>query len=55
MGSRFLLVKCNKCDNEQIVFSNATLEVKCHKCGNVLTKSTGSRAKVIGGKVLKVY
>lgn len=54
MGSRFLLVKCLKCENEQVIFSNATVKVRCLKCENQLTESTGSRAKVIGGKVIKV-
>ncbi|MCD6279208.1 30S ribosomal protein S27e [Candidatus Micrarchaeota archaeon] len=55
MGSRFLLVKCSKCGNEQVIFSNATSEIKCSKCGHVLTESTGSRAKVVGGKVIKIF
>ena len=55
MASKFLSVKCSSCENEQMVFSNATQAVKCSKCGAPLTKSTGSRAKVIGGKVTKVH
>ncbi|MHA1662443.1 MAG: 30S ribosomal protein S27e, partial [Candidatus Thorarchaeota archaeon] len=31
-NSRFLKVKCLDCENEQIIFGNATTEVKCLKC-----------------------
>lgn len=50
--SRFLRIKC-ECGSEQIVFGNASRVVKCLMCEKVLSKPTGSRAKVFG-KVLKV-
>lgn len=51
--SRFLRVRC-ECGNEQTVFGNATTKVYCSSCGAQLTEPTGSRAKVIHGKVIKV-
>ena len=51
--SRFLLVQCPDCGNEQVVFSHATLTVTCHMCGRVLAKPTGGKAR-IEGKVIKV-
>jgi small subunit ribosomal protein S27e len=46
--SRFLLVKCKECDNEQTVFGWATQKVVCDVCGNPLTKPTGGKAQIIG-------
>ena len=51
--SRYLRVKC-ECGNEQNIFGNATKVVHCLVCKAKLTKSTGSRAEIIGGKVIKV-
>ena len=45
-NSRFLKVKCLDCENEQIIFGNATTEVKCLKCEKVLAKPSGGKAKL---------
>jgi len=50
--SRFLLVRCPDCGNEQVVFSHASIEVKCLLCGRTLARPTGGKA-VIEGEVLK--
>ena len=52
MTSKFLKVKCNKCKNEQVIFSKAAGEVKCLVCGAVLAKPSGGRAE-IDAKVLR--
>ena len=44
--SRFIRVKCLDCENEQIIFGNATTEVKCLKCDKVLAKPSGGKAKL---------
>lgn len=46
--SRFLLVRCPDCGNEQPVFSHATLPVACRVCGRALSKPTGGKAKIEG-------
>ncbi len=46
--SRFFRVKCLKCGNEQLVFSNATNKVACNVCGEVLAEPTGGKAKIKG-------
>jgi len=51
--SKFVKVKCPKCENEQVIFGKATSVVKCLKCGMTLTKPTGGKAKV-RAKVLEV-
>jgi len=51
--SRFLLVKCPDCENEQILFDHASTIVKCLVCGRVLARPTGGRAE-IDAKVLKI-
>jgi len=51
--SRFLLVKCPDCENEQILFDHASTIVKCLVCGRVLASPTGGRAE-IDAKVLKI-
>ncbi len=52
--SKFLRVKCDQCGNEQNIFGNATAKVNCLSCNSLLAEPTGSRAKVTGGKVVKV-
>ncbi len=51
--SKFLLVKCPKCGNEQVVFGSAATEVKCLVCENVLVKPSAKKAKVTAS-ILKV-
>lgn len=51
--SRFLLVRCPECGNEQVVFSHAATVVSCRVCGRVLAKPTGGKA-ALEAQVLKV-
>jgi small subunit ribosomal protein S27e len=46
--SIFLRVKCSKCGNEQLVFSNAVNKVNCNVCGVILAEPSGGRAKING-------
>jgi small subunit ribosomal protein S27e len=46
--SKFLRVKCQKCGNEQIIFSNPVNTVNCNVCGIELAEPTGGRAKIKG-------
>ncbi len=53
-SSNFNKVKCDECNEEQIVYSHASTRVTCNSCGNDLATPTGSLAKVNGtvsGKV----
>jgi small subunit ribosomal protein S27e len=52
--SRFLRVKCLKCGNEQLLFSNTVNKVTCNVCSETLAEPTGGRAK-IKGKILTVF
>ena len=51
--SRFILVKCPDCENEQIIFDHATIKVECNVCGQVLAQPSGGKA-IIYAKILKV-
>lgn len=44
--SNFLKLKCDKCRNEQIVFSKASTIVKCLVCGAVLLEPSGGNAAI---------
>jgi small subunit ribosomal protein S27e len=44
--SSFLRVKCPKCGNEQLVFSNAVNIVNCNVCGILLAEPASGKAKV---------
>tara|TARA_B100000953_G_C17748287_1_gene334753 strand:- start:14 stop:211 length:198 start_codon:yes stop_codon:yes gene_type:complete len=46
--SKFLKVSCNECKEENIVYSHATSTVTCGSCGNIISKPTGSKAKISG-------
>jgi small subunit ribosomal protein S27e len=52
--SKFLMVKCFECGNEQIVFSNVSSIVKCNVCDVVLAEPTGGRS-VIHGEIINLY
>lgn len=51
--SKFLVVRCPNCGNEQVVFSHATFPSRCIICGTQLVYPTGGKAK-INGQVVKV-
>ncbi len=51
--SAFLRVKCQKCGNEQLLFSNAVNTITCNVCGITLAEPSGGRAK-INGEVLSI-
>jgi len=44
--SKFLKVKCNDCQNEQVIFSNATSRVDCTVCGRTLAEPSGGKAAI---------
>ncbi|NLI62374.1 MAG: 30S ribosomal protein S27e [Methanosarcinaceae archaeon] len=45
--SRFLRVKCNDCENEQIVFGSASRKVPCNICGRILVEPTGGKSTIV--------
>ncbi|RZN69251.1 MAG: 30S ribosomal protein S27e [Candidatus Methanolliviera hydrocarbonicum] len=47
--SRFLRVKCEDCENEQIIFDRATTVVTCAICGRTLAEPRGGKALIKGG------
>lgn len=54
-SSKFLRVKCNDCENEQVIFDHASTSVKCSICGSTLVEPRGGKAeiKVVIIEVLK--
>jgi small subunit ribosomal protein S27e len=44
--SKFIKVKCNDCQNEQIIFSNATTRVDCAVCGRTIAEPHGGKAVI---------
>ncbi|MBS3073275.1 30S ribosomal protein S27e [Candidatus Pacearchaeota archaeon] len=51
--SKFLKIKCPKCNFEQVMFGKATTIVKCLGCGNSLSKPSASKSK-LKAKVIEV-
>ncbi len=51
--SKFVLVRCPSCGNEQVVFDRTATVVRCYICGEVLAEPTGGKAK-IQGEILKI-
>jgi small subunit ribosomal protein S27e len=51
--SKFLKVRCPKCNNEQIVFGNASTVVSCLVCEKELSIPRGGKA-AIKARVLEV-
>ena len=50
--SKFIKVRCNDCENEQVIFDKASSPVSCHICGSKLAVSSGGKA-IIKGKILE--
>ncbi len=51
--SRFIIVQCPDCNNEQIIFDHASTIVQCNICGRVLARPTGGKA-IIEAKILRI-
>jgi small subunit ribosomal protein S27e len=47
-SSTFIRVRCLKCGNEQLLYSNAVNTVNCNVCGETLAEPTGGKAKIKG-------
>jgi small subunit ribosomal protein S27e len=45
--SAFLLVKCQDCGEERVVFSASTKDIGCRGCGKKLTESKGGKAIIL--------
>jgi small subunit ribosomal protein S27e len=48
MAGNFLTVRCDDCENEQVVFGKAASVVDCAVCGSTLVTPTGGEAAVHG-------
>ena len=46
--SNFLSVQCTSCQEKQVIFSHATIDINCKSCGNQIAKKTGGKASVLG-------
>lgn len=52
--SRFIRLRCEKCKNEQIIFSKPSSEIRCLVCGAMLAKPTGGIGRVVDSKIVEV-
>jgi len=52
--SSFLRIKCLKCGNEQLIFSNIVNRVNCNVCGTELAEPSGGKA-IIKGELIAVF
>ncbi|AGB15688.1 ribosomal protein S27E [Halovivax ruber XH-70] len=46
MAGTFYRVRCEDCENEQIVFGKASTDVACAVCGTTLARPTGGKASI---------
>jgi small subunit ribosomal protein S27e len=46
--SKFLLVQCTNCGNEQIVFSSINKDLKCKACDGLIVEKSGGKSKIHG-------
>ena len=49
----FVKVRCNKCKNEQNIFSTITTKVNCLVCNEVLAEPTGGKS-MVHAKILEI-
>jgi small subunit ribosomal protein S27e len=47
-SSTFIRVRCLKCGNEQLLYSNAVNTINCNVCGEILAEPTGGKVKIKG-------
>ncbi|PSQ14522.1 30S ribosomal protein S27e [Halobacteriales archaeon QS_7_69_60] len=52
MAGNFFSIRCDDCENEQVVFGKAASVVDCAVCGSTLATPTGGEAD-FHGEVLK--
>ncbi len=51
--SKFIKVRCNDCDSEQIIYDRASTTVYCQVCSSTLAEPAGGKAN-IKGKIVEV-
>lgn len=44
--SKFLVVRCTDCGNEQLVYSHASTPVRCNVCSKTIAVPRGGKAEV---------
>jgi len=44
--SKFIKVRCPKCNNEQITFGKTAVKVDCLVCGKTVAEPTGGKSRV---------
>ncbi|MBC7120448.1 MAG: 30S ribosomal protein S27e [Candidatus Methanosuratus sp.] len=52
--SRFYMVQCPECGNEQTVFSHVATVVKCNICGKDLALPTGGKSMILSDKIREI-
>ena len=48
--TKYMKVRCEKCKNEQMVFSNPSTKVECLVCKEVLVLPSGGKGKILDDK-----
>jgi small subunit ribosomal protein S27e len=46
MSGKFIKVRCQDCDNEQVLFDRAKIQVRCAVCGAILAVPKGGKAEL---------
>lgn len=46
MGGKFIRVKCDDCENEQVIFNKASSVIECLICGRTLAEPTSGKARI---------
>ncbi|HJN58040.1 MAG: 30S ribosomal protein S27e [Nitrososphaerales archaeon] len=52
--STFLLVQCQKCENEQIIYSMTNNNILCKICDAIIAEKTGGKAKIHGAFIRRL-
>lgn len=52
--SKFYMVQCPECGNEQTVFSHVAVVVKCNICTRELALPTGGKSEILSEKVREI-
>ncbi len=51
--SRFLMIQCTDCGNEQVMFGSASSKIKCLVCGKTVAEPSGGKS-IIKTKIVTV-
>ncbi|MCW1291543.1 MAG: 30S ribosomal protein S27e [Candidatus Rehaiarchaeum fermentans] len=55
LESKFIKVKCKKCEKEQVIFERASHKLYCLNCKEIIAEPTGGKVKLTNAELLEKF